>query len=592
MPPENTACARARRRSATLFAASLSFLALVVFAADAPAAGDETVGDTFAVSVTAAGAYADAPTSPTVSISGDGRYVAFVSAAENLSTEAPAGTAEVYVKDLETGAVKLVSRASGETGAPAEPMPIGGNAAGQIEAALISGNGRYVTFASPADNLVPGLPLASEVTEESFLDHIYRRDLQTGETVLVDRVNGSTGDVVGIRARVTSISDNGRYVVFGSEVEDLEDPAGTHEAGAETVYVRDLQEGTTTAVGRASNEAGQPGELAAEGSFEGDITPDGRHVVFSSSSANLDPDTNGLFQVYRRDLQTGETTLVSRTNPTQAAPSGEVSDGEAFEPSFVGANGCRVGFTAVEATNLFGGPGRPEVATYVRDLCATPPTTTLISLDEDGQPFAEGVLAGSSDDGREVLLKAASLGAASHLFLRDPDSSQTTLVDRAGGAAGAPAELGVEQGALAGNGCRAVFTSGATNLTPEAPPQSGSSPLQVYARQLAPCKPPAEKPSPGPAAGPLHQPPPLSVGVARLTRKQLWLDFDGAATARVRIQCQVARGKWRLAKAFLVSSLGPERVEVSMPRLPKGRCRGFVRLQVPGAPPEGPAPIR
>ncbi len=59
-----------------------------------------------------------------------------------------------------------------------------------------------------------------------------------------------------------AISDDGRYVVFAADVGDLEDPTGAHtKTATPTVYVRDMDTGTTTAVSRAN---GPTGEIANE----------------------------------------------------------------------------------------------------------------------------------------------------------------------------------------------------------------------------------------------------------------------------------------------------------------------------------------
>ena len=578
MPQTSSLCARTCGPAIL----AVSLLACLLLAPRVEAAS-ETPGDTFAVSLATAGAFAETGTAPPVSISADGRYVAFVSSSPNLSPEAPAGDAEVYVKDLTTGAVRLVSRASGETGAPAAPVPIGEHAARQIEAAEISGDGRYVVFASSAHNLVPGLPLASEVNEELFFDHVYRRDLQSGETVLIDRADGAAGAIAPAQARLSSISEDGRRVVFGSRTEDLEDPNGAHAEGNETSYMRDPQAGTTAAVGRASDAAGETGALAAEGSFEGKLTPDGRYVVFSSSSANLSPEANGFFQVYRRDLQSGDTVLVSRANPTLGAPLGEPSDGEAFEPAFLGGDGCRVAFTALEAPDLFAAGKAPVSATYLRDLCSNPPRTTLLSVDEEGHPFEEAVPAGADRGGAEVLLKAAAAGAASHLYLHDLATGATTLLDRAGGA-GAPGNQGIELGALAAGGCRAVFTSAATNLSADAPPAGGSSQqLQVYARQLAPCVPRSTPPK---GEGPVPTSPPFSIGVSLVTARRLWLDFDAAASARAQIKHLLGHRRQRLVRSLQAVALGPETVKLRFRRLPRGIYRISIEPRVAGAKPQ------
>jgi hypothetical protein len=477
MPHHNLArvCATTLRRSAILTATLL----LTLFAAGARAASEETIDDTFPASVTPADIYANENAGETPSISADGRYVAFISDAQNLGEHGPAGVQEAYVKDLHTGEVKLVSRANGLEGAPAnEP----GEGTG-VEDLSISGNGRYAIFTSAASNLLSGLPPAAP--EEHPL-HVYRRDLQTGETVLVDRVTGKEGAILAERgARAEAISEDGRYVLFRDGVEDLEDAAGSHEPGLNTVYMRDLQAGTTTAVSRAD---GASGELANEPSRGTSISPEGRYVAFSSTATNLvaGMQSNTVSQVYLRDLQTDTTTLASAT------PAGEPANGPSEEPLLVG--GCQVAFSS-QATNLYLYEAAPVLTpeVYLADLCSAPATVTLVSRadGQDGAPAAEGnavipMPLGASSDGSHILFSALSelTGEASHerthLYMRDLDTGQTTLVDRQSGAAGEPAQGNPEGAALSANGCRVAFATQAGNL-------GEPLRLETYVRNLAPC---------------------------------------------------------------------------------------------------------
>jgi hypothetical protein len=480
------ACARTLRRNArlTIALATLGFaaLTLAVLTQTARAASDETVGDTFPVSLTSTGEFAESGTGETPSISDDGRYVAFLSAAENLGDEGPPGVKEAYVKDLHTGALMLVSRVNGVDGEPAsEP----------VEDLAISGDGRYAIFASTAPDLREGI-----AAEEGL--HVYRRDLQTGETALVDRVSGIKGAIVTREASAEAISDDGRYVAFSADVEDLEDPTGTHAVtGGYTLYVRDMQTGTTTAVGRAS---GASGAIANEPSIASSISPDGRYVAFESAATNLVPGmtANAVSQIYLRDLQTDTTTLVSKTAPSDTAPAGEPADASSEGGTLIGADGCEVAFDS-EASNLYRFEGKP-VSTpevYLTDLCSTPLHTTLISraAGETGAPAGEGNattprLFGASDDGRYILFSALAslLGEASnhptHLYLRDLDTSHTTLVDRASGSGGEAANSNPKGSALAANGCRVVFATDATNLSAPEPPNGQR---ETYVRQLAEC---------------------------------------------------------------------------------------------------------
>jgi hypothetical protein len=492
MPHHNLAriCATTIERSAILTITLLLTLLtlLTLFAAGARAASDETIDDTFPASVTQAGVYANESAGETPSISSDGRYVAFISDAQNLGEHGPAGVEEAYVKDLHTGEVKLVSRASGLDGVPAnEP----GEGTG-VENLFISGNGRYVIFTSAASNLVSGLPPAA--SEEHPL-HVYRRDLQTGETVLVDRVTGKEGAILYEgNPHAEAISEEGRYVLFRDHVEDLENPAGAHEPGLQTVYVRDVEAGTTTAVSRVS---GSEGALANENSRGRAISPGGHYVTFESPATNLLPgmESNTASQVYLRDLQTNTTTLISKT------PAGEPGNESSKEPILAGADGCEVAFQSA-ATNLYlyegKAPSAPQI--YLTDLCSTPVSTTLVSRadGEDGAPVGEGggvTNLGASADGRYVLFEASldahgtGSDAENRLYVRDLSTGHTTLVDRASGAEGELANKQAQQGeisaAISASGCRVAFVTSATNLTEPGPPLN--DPFETYMRNLAPC---------------------------------------------------------------------------------------------------------
>jgi Tol biopolymer transport system component len=477
-------------RHSAILSMTLLTLGVSLLAQSARAASDETIGDTFPASIAPSGELAGSGTGETPSISDDGRYVAFLSAAENLGEEGPVSIREAYVKDLHTGELALASRANGADGEPANDP---------VEDLVISGDGHYVIFASTATNLVAG------PTVEGL--HVYRRDLETGETALVDRVSGFNGAIATREASAEAISDDGRYVVFSADVEDLEDPAGAHTTtGGYTLYVRDMQTGTTTAVGRAS---GATGAIANEPSIASSISPDGQYVAFESTATNLVPGmtANTVSQIYLRDLQTDTTTLVSKTAPSQAAPAGEPGDGSSEVGTLVGTDGCEVAFeSAASNLDLFEGKAVLTPQVYLADLCATPMSTTLVSRanGEDGVPAGESGAAtprlfGASADGRYILFSALSslLGETSNhptqLYLRDLDTAQTTLVDRASGPGGEPANSDPKGGAISANGCRAAFATDATNLSElEAP----GDPNETYVHQLAACN---EEPAVTPA---------------------------------------------------------------------------------------------
>ena len=93
----------------------------------------------------ASGAKGDA-SSQEPSISADGRYVVFVSAASNLHPDDPDSLQDVFVRDLQTDTTTLVSRDSGASGAKADNASLSPS---------VSADGRFVAFGSIASNLYP-----------------------------------------------------------------------------------------------------------------------------------------------------------------------------------------------------------------------------------------------------------------------------------------------------------------------------------------------------------------------------------------------------------------------------------------------------
>jgi hypothetical protein len=556
-------------------------LALLAAAPAALAAAPETAGETFAASVTPGGEFAGGEGTGVytpISISADGRYVGFESAAANLGEAGPAGSVEGFVKDLATGALELVSRADGPAGAPAgEPG---------IEDLHLSADGRYVVFSSAATNLGPALP-----GEETGERHVYRRDLWTGETVLVDRVNGAGGQTFSRGARAEAVSADGRYVLFAASVANLEDPAGDHaETAVPAQYLRDTVAATTTAVSRADGPAG---ELANEASEASSVSADGRYVAFASTAGNL-PGATGESQVYLRDLQSGTTTLVS------ANPSGQAGDRGSYFPALVG-RGCEVEFSSLAFDLVEPTPVGEQI--YVYDFCASPPTLALVS-ERAGQLAGLAYGSWGTDEAGGLVVFGASFDSsgAFHLFVKDRTGGGVSQLDRASGA-GASADGEPQQAAISANGCRVAFGSQSTNLAGTPPQAPGGEPAsEVYVRQLAPCvadgaEPPADEP-------PAEEPPARDPGTVRagddrsvssgsaptaafdagrgrslriadLGRHALAVELSGPGEVVVRLRRLVSspRRRWPLLRTLSASADAAGRLEVPLGRLGPGRYR-------------------
>lgn len=144
----------------------------------------------------------------------------------------------------------------------------------------------------------------------------------------------------------SALSHDGRYVAFRSTSSHL--VPGTTSIG---VYVRDRQSGTTECVSLDPSGAQAPGQTATV-----DISADARYVVFDSTGASLAPgDTNGTYDVYRRDRATGTTVRVSQT--PGGAPGNDASG-----PATVSPDGRFVAFLSY-ASDLVPGDtnGRRDV---------------------------------------------------------------------------------------------------------------------------------------------------------------------------------------------------------------------------------------
>ena len=144
-------------------------------------------------------------------ISADGRYVAFVSKAKNLSRIDKGEIEDVFLRDLKTNRTMLVSRAKGKRGAAAN---------GDSTNPSISADGRFVAFESYASNLGPA--------DNSTQPDIFVRDMRSGRVFLASRGDGN-GPAANAPSANPAISGDGHFVAFDSRGSNLT-PADTLHA--------------------------------------------------------------------------------------------------------------------------------------------------------------------------------------------------------------------------------------------------------------------------------------------------------------------------------------------------------------------------
>ncbi len=288
------------------------------------------------VSVRADGNEANAD-STHAKITTNGRYVYFQSAATNLTSDRAVGRIHIFRKDLETGEVQLASSDS-------QGVVANGDSAGLS----VSADGRYVVFQSKATNLIHAAVSGNRT-------QIYRKDMETGETVIVDE--SSAGRLPDGASSEPVISANGRYVAFVSDATNLimsPEPLLRRKR----IYRRDMQTGEVL---DASEIAGADYLKASMSALA--LSADGRYIVFRSDAKNLVgiAELSGS-HLYRRDLETGEIVLVDQTSDNVISDSGGSS-----RTASISADGRYIAFEST-ASNLLVSNPLFDVHVYCKDL--------------------------------------------------------------------------------------------------------------------------------------------------------------------------------------------------------------------------------
>ena len=320
----------------------------------------------------------------------------------------------------------------------------GGEANGESRHASTSADGRFVAFESAAANLGPSLAA-------NGFRHVFVRDRFRGTTEIVSV--SSAGAQGNGDSSHPSISADGRYVAFESAANNLV----VHDLGTWTdVFVHDRKLGTTVIASVDSSGAQRGGN-----SYDPSISADGRSVAFTSVAAIAPDDTNGLEDVYVRDLSGGTTTRASVDGNAAEA------DGASGSPS-ISADGQHVAFLSA-ATNLVANDTNGAVDVFVRDLALG--ATERASVDGNGTQgnLDCGDRPSISADGRYVAFRslasnlvAADTNGAADVFVRDRQLGATELASVDGGGGQGDGDSG--EPALSPDGRFLVFRSLATSL--------------------------------------------------------------------------------------------------------------------------------
>ncbi len=531
-------------------------------------------------------------------IAGGGQHVAMQRGGDDpdplgAAPDLDARTNQIVLRDLTQPArrTRSVSRPAGDA-SQVQPLR---RVVGRPD---LSANGRYVAFAADAPGYLPA--------GASPRIGIYRRDLLTGAVAFASYA--PDGSVLGGNtASAPSISDDGSRVAFAIGTTGI---GGASTSSFGSVYVRDLEAGTTVVVDSA------PGDTTTFGtSGTPVISGDGRRVAFRTRARLISNDGLSTESVYLRELATLRTTLVSKS------PTNQDSDPRGPRMPAIDADGSRVAF--ISEWNGYGdGAVGGQDNVHVADLdtgqmllaSATGAGTTAVGdssgpqLDAAGLRVAFttdaklaagdadtsddavvkdlttggvealGVISGQakatddstlidlSPDGRRALvLSRAALDPSAptttyNLFLRDRDAATTALVSRKDGPGGAPLDDDINEASLDASGTCVAFVTDAGAL---------ASPLGYGRAYLRAAR--GACPVPAPTSGSTSATPPGGgpIGAASGLR------ITGLALAPKRPRSgQAFTVRFTLSGAARVQA----RIERVLPgRLRKGRCTTAAR---------------
>ncbi len=357
---------------------------------------------------------------------GDGPWVVFASNCANL-VPGWTHTGDVYLYNVKTREMDVVSRANGNDGATID---------GVSTRPVISDDGRYVSWNNTS----------GDIYVRDMLDTSNKRSVRVAASV-------SNND----ESLRPEISSDGSHIVFASDAQLA--PRDTN--ASRNIYTVDLRAwqanknvSTFTPV---LVDVTSSGDAAPRPSSRPGINGDGMIISFQSSTPLVADDKNGVLDAYWRNMSTGETVLLSR------GWDGTVAKGQSSRPQ-LDDSGYVAAFTSTGVSLVKGDTnGRPDA--FVRKLNPASPangTNYVISQRPNGDPA--GQLDNCADSGGAAA-KAQQAGGGITLFARPGNSNIST------------------RPYLSGDASRIVFVSGMCDLVN---PVTDGANNQIYVRSYGP----------------------------------------------------------------------------------------------------------
>jgi uncharacterized repeat protein (TIGR01451 family) len=461
-------------------------------------------------------------TAPGAAISDDGRFVAFASRSNNLTSSTTSAGWNYFVFDRQatdtTHNVTLINQASVPTSA------VSSTSVYPVLTPSISGDGRYIAYLGLASSEISPPPTNVNVTnglDALVYDQGSTPGTSTPTRTLLSHSSSSTTTTGNGVARTPVINENGNTIVYPDEASNLGpskdlNAALPHDGVDLFAYSLTTPSGYTPQASNGSNatatlhyaDSAHPANslpsLTANGMSE--ISPvhavsdNGRYTVYMTNAPNLvagEVDTNLSLNVYLYDKQAGTTTLLSH-----AAGSSSTTGNGPSSNAVISGDGSTVLFYSFATNLISGGTPSGDVQLYMYNVSSG--TLSLVSHTSGSStqganstaPFsyytsalgfstffyststsAQGLaLPSISDNGQYIayLSNATNLSGSNtgtnkiNVFLYDNNSSDSAygtniMVSTANGAT-TTANANADTVAISSDGTTIAFTDKATNL--------------------------------------------------------------------------------------------------------------------------------
>jgi hypothetical protein len=211
-------------------------------------------------------------------ISDDGRFVAFVSEADNLVQNDNNNLPDIFLRDRDKQETIRISTNNTD-------KDLGESNGASINPTL-SANGQFIVFQSDANNLVQN---DTNNATDIFLYH-----LATGQIEIVSA--SWSGGLANASSGNPDISSNGRWIVFSSDADNLV-PSDTNNVT--DIFSYDTHTGHTIRI--SVNNKGEEGNHVSNSPA---ISGNGGKVAFVSLASNLVPsDSNERWDIFVRDIK-------------------------------------------------------------------------------------------------------------------------------------------------------------------------------------------------------------------------------------------------------------------------------------------------